>query len=189
MRRAASLVCAALFGLPSTGTASESLGSRTSWSVFSAVMTDDRWEDVLWPSSGIETRDSYLLGGSLSREWSMGSFGFAGVESGLYRHAGEQDLWEISVPLYVRSQRPEPGYIPNLALGLGLSYTSRVPEVEVDRKGESQNLLLAWFIELEFRSHAQTRPYFRLHHRSDGFGFLDVDSGSNAVGIGLRRDF
>ncbi|MEM8571301.1 MAG: hypothetical protein AAGG56_10365 [Pseudomonadota bacterium] len=192
--RVFAMLCGALcgvamaFGQPAQADAAET-DTRDSFSLFAGVMTDQNWEEVLDPFSGLDLRDSYLLGGSASREWGLGRFGYFGIEGAIYGHFGDQDLLEFSAPIYLRSRRPERGYIPNIAYGLGVSYTTSVPDVEIDRSGDSQQWLLTWFLELEFRSQAQTRPYIRLHHRSDGFGLLDTDAGSNAVGIGLRRDF
>jgi hypothetical protein len=71
-----------------------------------------------------------------------------------------------------------------------VSYAGDVPESEVARRDESQRTLATWFIELEFGgAQAITRPYLRLHHRSDAFGLFPVDTGSNVLALGLRRDF
>lgn len=161
----------------------------TTLAVVAGRMTDDTWYDVLFEPGSLTWRDSYMAGAMLAREWPLGRAGFVGVEGQINRHWGEQDLWEIAAPLYLRSLRPESPLIPSLAYGLGLSWTSEVPAVEVDRKGESQQMLAYWFIELEFASRARTRPFVRLHHRSDAFGTFEADTGSNALLLGLRREF
>ncbi len=163
---------------------------RTSFAGFGGVMTDNTWEDVIFETGSLTFRDAGAVGASVSREWPLGRAGFVGLEAAALQHFGEQTHQEVSAPVYLRSVRPEPALIPNLAYGLGLSYATRVPEVEVDRTGESQRLLAYWFIELEFGgAQARTRPFFRLHHRSDAFGVFPNDTGSNLLLLGLRRDF
>jgi hypothetical protein len=163
---------------------------RDSASLFVGQMTDNTWQDILIEPDTVRTRDAQVAGISASREWAWPGFGYVGIEGSLMRHFGEQDHWELAVPLYLRSLRPEPVWLPSLAYGLGLSYAGDVPESEVARRDESQRTLAMWFIELEFGgAQADTRPYFRLHHRSDAFGLFPADTGSNVLLLGLRRDF
>jgi hypothetical protein len=153
-------------------------------------MMDNTWQDILFEANTLRTRDAQLAGVSVSREWAWPRFGYIGIEASVMRHFGEQDHWELSVPLYLRSLRPERVWLPSLAYGLGVSYAGDVPESEVARRDESQRTLATWFIELEFGgAQAITRPYLRLHHRSDAFGLFPVDTGSNVLALGLRRDF
>lgn len=153
-------------------------------------MTGDVWETVLFSPASIDFRDSYTAGVSAGREWSLFDYGYIGVEATLLRHWGEQEHWELSVPAVLRSVQPAHPLLPGLAAGLGLSYATDVPEIEVERKGQSQELLAYWFLELEFGRPAQeTRPFLRLHHRSDAFGLFEADTGSNLVQIGLRHAF
>lgn len=153
-------------------------------------MTDNTWQDILVEPDTVSTRDARVVGVSVSREWAWPGFGFFGIEGAVLRHFGEQRHWEISVPFYVRSLRPEPVWLPNLAYGLGLSHATAVPESEVARRDESLRTLAMWFIELEFGgAQAEIRPYLRLHHRSDAFGLFPTDTGSNVLVLGIRRDF
>lgn len=163
---------------------------RTSASVYVGQMTDNTWQDILFETDTVTTRDARVAGLSVSREWPWPRFGSVGVEAALMRHSGEQNHWELSVPLYLRSLRPDPFWLPSLAYGLGLSYATDVPESEIARRDASQRTLATWFIELEFGGRAaRTRPYLRLHHRSDAFGLFPTDTGSNVLMLGLRRDF
>lgn len=163
---------------------------RGSVSFFVGQMTNNTWHDIIFEADTVSTRDARAVGVSISREWSWPGFGFYGVEASVLRHFGEQEHWEVSVPLYLRSLRPDPFWLPSLAYGLGLSHAGDVPESEVARRDDSQRTLAMWFIELEFGgAHANTRPYLRLHHRSDAFGLFPTDTGSNVLALGLRRDF
>ncbi|MGS4946361.1 hypothetical protein ACVDG3_12840 [Meridianimarinicoccus sp. RP-17] len=163
---------------------------RDSASAFAGQMTDNTWQDILIETDTVRSRDAQAVGVSVSREWAWPGVGFYGVEGTLLRHFGEQEHWEIAVPVYLRSLRPDPVWLPSLAYGLGLSHATDVPESEIARRGESQRTLAMWFIELEFGgAPSQTRPYLRLHHRSDAFGLFPVDTGSNVLVLGVRRDF
>ncbi|WP_366193601.1 hypothetical protein [Meridianimarinicoccus marinus] len=153
-------------------------------------MTDNAWETPLSAPGNIDWRDSYGVALAAGREWPLFNWGYIGVEANLLAHWGEQDNWELAAPVYLRSLQPESWLLPGLAYGLGLSYASDVPSVEVDRKGESQQWLAYWFIELEFGRPSDTvRPFLRLHHRSDAFGTFEADTGSNMVFLGLRHAF
>lgn len=163
---------------------------RDSASLFVGQMTDNTWQDILFEADTVRTRDAQAVGVSVSREWAWPRFGFFGVEASLLRHFGEQRHWEIAVPVYLRSLRPDPVWLPSLAYGLGVSHAGDVPESEVARRDDSQRTLATWFIELEFGgAQAETRPYLRLHHRSDAFGLFPTDTGSNVLVLGVRRDF
>lgn len=74
-----------------------------------------------------------------------------------------------------------------MAFGLGLSYATEVPAIEVDNKGSSENTLFYWTFETEFGGRESGRSVFwRLHHRSSGFGLLGEVGGFNAMVLGVR---
>lgn len=88
---------------------------RSSASVFAGPMMDNTWQDILFEANTLRTRDAQLAGVSVSREWAWPRFGYIGIEASVMRHFGEQDHWELSVPLYLRSLRPERVWLPSLA--------------------------------------------------------------------------
>ena len=93
-------------------------------------------------------------------------------------------------PYEDRTPRPDNRFLPSLAYGAGLSYASSPPAVEIDRTGESTELLAHWFFEMEFGNQSsEWRPYLRLHHRSHAWNFFDAETGSNAVLAGVRWRF
>ncbi len=181
-------LCALMFGpLPA---AVEAEPRRESLSLFVGQMTDNRWNEIFLEPDTVRTRDARAVGVSVAREWSWPGFGFYGIEGSLLRHDGEQRHWEVSAPFYLRSLQPEAVWLPSLAYGIGLSHATDIPESEVAQKGGSTRTLVMWFIELEFGgAHAETRPYLRLHHRSDAFGLFTPDTGSNVLALGVRQDF
>ncbi len=163
---------------------------RTSFSIYGGKMTENGWHEVFFKPWLLEARDHNLAGVSVTRERPLGSFGYIGIEGQVTRHWGEQEYWEFVAPVYVRSQRPEKPYFPSLAYGLGLSYVTEEPIVEIERRGQTQKLLAYWFVEFEFGGvDATVNPYIRVHHRSDAYGLFENDTSSNAIVVGLRRDF
>ncbi|QDY69784.1 hypothetical protein [Qingshengfaniella alkalisoli] len=160
------------------------------WSLSVGRMTDNEWGEVAEQPGSISWRDAQLSGVALSREWGLGRWGFVGVEGQLLKHFGEQDHIEVSVPVFYRTPRTDQVFIPSLAYGLGLSYATEPPVSEIERTGESTELLAHWFLEMEFGARASDwRPYIRLHHRSHAWETFDARTGSNAVLFGVRAAF
>lgn len=78
------------------------------------------------------------------------------------------------------------------AVGEGLSYAARVPEVEEDFPDGSSTLLNFLTLELTFALPRLPRLQlvYRIHHRSGVFGLFGVGTNSsNAIGLGLRYYF
>lgn len=166
--------------------------AKTDWdlTVFGGQMTDNVWEEALIPGQ-TEWVDSYLIGLAVGRDLAgWRSFDF-GVEGQVVGHFGDQDHFEFNLPFYARYQTPTSWKIfKSFTFGLGLSYATEVPQTEIDRDGESTRTMFYGMGEIEF--HLPVDPLtlvFRLHHRSDGYGVFDADSGSNAFVLGLRRRF
>jgi hypothetical protein len=159
-----------------------------SLSFYTARMTDNVAADFANAVGDIEFLDIRLVGAVAAREWRRGGGPFSlGVEAQVMGHFGEVDHLELAVPLTIRWHLPTSAPV-SAAFGLGLSYASKPPQVEIDRRGASQRLLVYWLLETEFGTGLE-RPavFLRLHHRSDAYGLLETDTGSNAIGVGLRR--
>ena len=164
------------------------------WSLvgFTGVMTNNQWEQSIIPWE-VELLDSGLVGLGLRRDWPVGSAGRfrLGVEGQIVQHFGEQSHLEVNMQV-VGSYLPQSGWLEPLdrfSFGLGLSYATDLPETELARDGETQRVLIYWMGELGFDISTDTELLFRLHHRSDGFGLLDANAGSNVLAVGLRRAF
>ncbi|MEM1130730.1 MAG: hypothetical protein AAGH83_09435 [Pseudomonadota bacterium] len=183
-----SLICLAC-GCSATGALAE---PRDAVSIFAGQMTEDSWDDIFEEPGGIDWEQSWLGGMALSRDWPIYQTGLSfGVEGQALIHAGDQSHLEFNLPVVLRYRLPpNPVPVSGAAFGIGLSWASEVPEIEVERKGDSQRLLVYWMIELELgRSDWDLLPFLRVHHRSDGESVADFDTGSNAVLAGLRYRF
>jgi len=160
---------------------------RDALTVFVGQMTDNEWGELFEDWGAVRWRDATQLGAGYAREWPLGRFGFIGVEAQALRHVGEQDHWEFTAPVFLRTPRPASPFIPSAAYGLGLSLASAPAQTEIARTGESTELLAHWFFELEFGSaDTRLRPYLRLHHRSHAWETFNARTGSNAVLVGVR---
>jgi len=157
------------------------------FTAFGGQMTGNVWEEALNPAK-TDFIDSYLVGFAGGRDFAhRGPWNFGG-EGQIVGHFGEQDHWEFNVPVYARFHLPETWRIlKSLTFGLGLSYATEVPEVEIAIDGESTELLVYWMGEMEFHLPADDLTLvFRLHHRSNAYGLIPEDAGSNAFVLGLR---
>jgi hypothetical protein len=80
----------------------------------------------------------------------------------------------------------------SLAIGNGISYATKIPEIEARKHEETSNILNYLMIEMDFAVPWQSdwSIFARFHHRSGIFGLInDVSGGSNAVGLGLKYTF
>ncbi len=161
--------------------------ARDSLTFFAGQMTDNEWGELFDDWGAVRWRNATQAGAGYAREWPLGRFGFIGAEVQGMKHFGEQTHWELTTPIFLRTPRPDSPFIPSAAYGLGLSLASEPSKTEIDRTGESTELLAHWFFELEFGNDAsRARPYIRVHHRSHAWETFDARTGSNAVLFGLR---
>lgn len=159
----------------------------------------------------LETRQAYFLGGGLGYVLVprfevpllfCGGCGLRGnsveLEGMVLKHFDQQDNWEIAGDAFART-----GQIPlflglglNLAAGAGLSYAFADPKLESGRGGQRgvDAYRLQFYLAFETELGHGTIPGWafvgRIHHRSGGYGILaEQGSGSNFIGLGLRRNF
>ncbi|WP_424965645.1 hypothetical protein [Dinoroseobacter sp. S375] len=159
--------------------------------VFGASMTENTSFEIL--RFEVDWADSYLVGLAFGAERQIGASRFSwGVEGQIVRHFGQMDHWEVNLPVVLRYTPPNPWIdsFESFAYGLGLSHATEVPSVEVERTGESQRNFFYWKAELEFNLPSpDTALLLGMHHRSDGYGVFDADSGSTALSVGFKRSF
>lgn len=159
----------------------------------------------------LETRRAYFLGGGLGYvlvpRFEVPLPFCAGcalrgnsieLEGVVLKHFDRQDHWEVAGGAFART-----GQIPlflgaglNLAAGAGLSYALSDPDLESGRGGRRGvdtyrlQFYLAFETELAHGAVPGWSLVGRVHHRSGGYGILtERGSGSNFIGLGLRRDF
>ena len=178
--------------LPAVAGAAGQSDKDHSFSLYAGSLTDSDWRDTISTQAGL--LDSQLVVAALGwtfrrapdRSWSLE------LEGNVAKHTGDQDHWEFNALMTGRWHRfPWSETVAtSLAFGLGPSYASEIPRVEVAMDGSSEQLLLYWQLELTLGPPASDwNVLFRLHHRSTGFGLFGDDGGSNAVTAGLRYSF
>ncbi len=171
----------------------------TSISVFGGLLTDNPWEEVVLLPWKIDLQRPGLVGIAAAYplgtpiQLRHGTLDFA-VEGQVVRHFGLQRHWEFNLPLSVglTPRRRILSAIDRVAFGMGLSYATYEPALEMQRgRGRVEQTLIYWNAEVE--RHLDSRPgnsiFFRLHHRSDGFGLIGDGGSSNGLVFGLRRRF
>lgn len=159
------------------------------------ISTQPGWEDIIIDSPGTEFVDAYLVTGALSRQYAQRFDGALAVEweGQVVYHFGDESYWEFNaVPIVLRWQKfPWSEHLATTAaFGLGLSYTSELPQVEVALEGDSSQFLVYWLMELTAGPvDAPWAVSLRIHHRSVAYGLMGEEGGMNAVGLGLRYRF
>jgi hypothetical protein len=161
-------------------------------SLFGGVMTDNRWEEVFIPGE-VDFRDTGLVAIALSRKiWDYKDKLSIEIEGQVVRYFGDQENWEFNLPIVFRWHAfPWDKWVEtSFAFGIGPSYASEVPVEEIAREGSSEQLLVHWFAELEFGPPASLwSGILRLHHRSEAYGLVADEGGSNSLTAGIKRRF
>jgi hypothetical protein len=159
---------------------------------FGGLVTRNTWEEVLQVAP-IEFAGSGLVGIAGAAAWDLPLAGLElSAELQLVRYLGRQDNWEVNaVPAILRWR---PGFAPrpveSLAFGLGISYASALPAVEIAREGSASREKWYWMLEAGFATGRADRDVIlRLHHRSTGNGTIGGGGSTNAVVLGLRQSF
>jgi hypothetical protein len=164
--------------------------------VYGARMSSETgWEDILIDPVEAQYLDVFLLAGAFSRPYASareGALTFE-AEAQVARYFGDQDHWEFNaVPLILRwhrfpwSHRVE----TSAAFGLGVSYATELPPVEVAIEGESAQWLIYWLLEGTAGPVGSPWSFtLRMHHRSVAYGLMAEEGGMNAVGVGVRYRF
>jgi len=165
--------------------------SANALNVYGGVQAGKGWQDVLAAPGAAEYYDDGLVGVSFSHDWRSAEPGWSlGFEAQANLHVGRQDYWEFNLPIVLRYAPPWSIPLRSFAYGLGPSLATSVPQIEIDKGGDSQTVLFYWFMEAEIGPQGgDVSGFVRLHHRSNGFGTFDKPGSSNAVVVGLRKRF
>jgi hypothetical protein len=162
-------------------------------SLYVGQLTEEKWEQAILPGADYTDATIAVAAGS----WTVARF-FDGKLSGeleaqVGKYFGDQDHWEINLPILGLRWHAFPWnsrVATSLAWGIGPSYATEVPPIELETNDTSDHWLIYWFGELTFGPPESNWEFMlRLHHRSDGFGLVAEDGGSNVVGAGLRYRF
>jgi len=158
------------------------------------ITTVNAWHDIVTELSELEFADAYLAALALSYTLARYRENALSVETEgqMVYNFGDQSHWEFNGLLASRWHRfPwNERLATTMAFGLGLSYATEVPEVEIALEGSSERLLIYWVLETTLAPPgARWAASIRLHHRSTGFGLLAEEGGMNALAAGLRFEF
>jgi hypothetical protein len=188
---------AALFGVISTLLTSmpgTTQGEDLALTVFAGQVTGvSAWHNIILHPDELDCQDAYLVAGALAYtlDWFLDGALALELEGQVVKHFGEQSHWELNMTIVVRwhefpwNDRVSTG----AAFGIGPSYATVVPPLEIELEGESQRFLYHWFIELTLGPpNADWTTSFRIHHRSGGFGSVADEGGSNALTLGIKFD-
>ena len=150
------LHCVAWFGLvglvlPDPAVAGEGRDSTndkpSAMAGFGGLVTDNNWEDTLAPWN-LDYRESLVAGLAISHR--IGRFDHRlsfEIEGQVVRHFGDQDHWEFNLPIVARWEAFSWDDVidTSLAFGIGPSYASEIPKVEVANGGTANGgLFIGW---------------------------------------------
>ncbi|AXI44791.1 hypothetical protein C1J03_01335 [Sulfitobacter sp. SK012] len=186
------IVALSLFAGTASADTEEPKKNGWSFALFTGAMTNNNAGGSVNPQK-VAFTDNYVAGAILGYSHALGGSNWSlGAELQFNRHFGKQDFGELVLPVVVRYHPEQPWlpYFDSLAFGLGGSRYTKLSQVEVDNYGDSRKTLIYWFLEAEIDfGHPRDSVFFRLHHRSNGFGAMMPNGGSNALVVGYRRDF
>jgi hypothetical protein len=177
------------------GTARAELHDPTLTFYVAEVSGEEGWEDVMINPVLSEYVKSYLAVTALSGTYARYRDDrlHLELEGQVAYNFGQQHHWEFNVvPVLARWRWPawRGAYATSVAFGLGLSYATELPPVEVELEGKSEQLLVYWVAEATAGpADAPWSLTLRLHHRSVAYGLLGEEGGMNGVGFGLRYRF
>src|SRR5690349_19503467 len=177
------------------GVASADVGDWYTTIYGARISTQPGWEDIIIDAPNTEFVDSYLVTVAVSRQYAERKQGALAIEAEgqVVKHFHDQTHWEFNaLPVVLRWKRFPWSHrlSTSAAFGIGLSYATELPPVEVLLEGESHQWLIYWVMELT--AGPLDSPWavsLRLHHRSVAYGLMGDEGGMNAVGLGVRYRF
>ncbi len=140
--------------------------------------------------------DSYLVAADFGRELTrlFGNSLSLDVTGQVVQHFGDQDHTEFTAALALRWNDFPWNKLLNttIAVGEGLSFATKIPALEEERRDNTSQLLNFLLFEITFAlpQHPNWLLVGRINHRSGVFGlFNGVVEGSNNYAIGIRHKF
>lgn len=157
--------------------------------VYGGRVTEDRWLESL--SLNTELTNAYVLvcAGSRTVKRYLDSAFTLEIEGQVAKYFGGQGHMEFNAPLALRWRSlPWDGAIDtSVSFGIGPSWASEDPQIELKTNESTRQFLVYWFLEIAAGPPgACWSGILRLHHRSTGFGMVAKDGGSNTLAAGLK---
>lgn len=169
------------------------LGQDMAVALYGGRLTNEKWEQAISPGADYSDATIVVVAGSWTFARLFGDKLSCELEAQVGKYFGDQDHWEFNLPILGFRWHRFPWddtLATSFAWGIGPSYATQIPEVELETNDESSRWLIYWFGELALGPPAGVwEVLLRLHHRSDGFGTVAEDGGSNALCAGLRYHF
>lgn len=162
--------------------------------LFAGWMTSNNWEDFVINVEDLHFESSYLTGVALARSihkyQDKASFE---IEGQIVKHFNIQTHWELNALAVARWEKFWWDDIldTSTAFGLGPSFATEKPELELETNDNTSQLLIYWMLELAvgLQKHPRVAVFTRIHHRSGGFGLISNEGGSNTLVFGLKWRF
>lgn len=161
--------------------------------VYGGRVTDEKWFESISPD--VNFVDAYILVGALAWTWKRLYDGdlTLEIEGQVAKYYGEQEHLEFNIPVAGRWHkfRWDKVVDTSFAFGLGLSWATEKPKIELMGNNDTtRRLLVYWFTEITLGPpETNWTMVFRLHHRSNAFGLMAEDGGSNTLAAGLKFRF
>jgi len=175
-------------------TTNPAVDNKYSASIYSGPGSPSPFADIA-RIRGIELTTDFIVTGALSRQiWTDENNVTIEGELQVIKHLERLSLFSLNAAIVLRwLKTPWHRVVPgSFAFGNGLSYATGIPNLEVSRLPVNSRLLYHLLIEMAFPLSIWTgfETFFRVHHRSGGFGlFGGVVGGSDFLCLGLRYRF
>ncbi len=162
--------------------------------LYAGWMTTNDWDEFFYNADDLDFKDSYLIGVTLARR--IGKYQDKAsfeIEGQIVKHFHFQTHWELNAIVAARwvAFWWDDVLDTSLAFGLGPSYATKKPEIELENNEETSRFLVYWMLELAVAlpKYSHIAWITRIHHRSDAFGLIADGGGSNALAMGLKWRF
>ena len=156
------------------------------------ISTQPGWADIIIDPLHTGFADSGLVTVAVARQYAIRKEGALTIEAEgqVVRSLRRADTLGIQRDPRFAALAPIPlgeRVATTAAFGLGLSYATELPSVELELEGESHQLLVYWMMEMNAGPVDSPWAFsLRLHHRSVAYGLMGANGGMNAVGLGMR---
>jgi hypothetical protein len=162
--------------------------------LYAGWMTSNHFDDFFHNVDDLNLKDSYLIGVALAR--CIGKYqdkvSFE-IEGQIIKHFNYQTHWELNALVVARWEKFwwDDVLDTSVAFGLGPSYATDEPEIELENDGDTSQFLIYWMLELAIGlpDYPRVALITRIHHRSNAFGLISDEGGSNALAFGLKWRF